>query len=1285
AILKELGKIVYKYPILQALKDGIIPEFSWVVHPVYLDIKEQAEFSEISRQIQQLFNYVRNDKDTILNIINKRGFTIKGLGDFIYLTDRARLNGKALPDQWKALQALVLKRRQIIHTSQPRLEKAIELAKELGNKHKVVLFLMNIESCDIVGRELKKYLDNVFVIHSQIKERPIDIVNKFIAAETGILIGADMLNEGIDIKSADIGINVAFTKSKLQLIQRMGRVLRKDGEKKPTFYQFVAIPERSFYVEEMDAELFIDDLAWVQSSALQMGLDLNIEWKDSELADYQVEAERFFRVSNENNEFPGKTGTFNLKSALEEFSYTAVRRIPEILKLYPEEDLSDKQWENILKTAHARVTDGNQIEEVKILNLSRAWYILILCGRSPSKLTELFINALKTIEREDSEYIPLPEMALNNDGMIFFPGDVSNKINPIAEENHENIIKPTNSKNSFIESLKVPLIKKVFSFQKDTEETATLLKTNDTSVSQARSGSNKIPDPASRIIVPLLSKDTVTSPVNQDLPRSLIESENKYLPEISPVNNQESDSIVLVKNCSDVEAKVTSTNKKVSEIFSQQNIGNITEDKVNRFLRRLRKDLGAESVKKMQIGPPTLQNVDNISEAENLPVRISVADITTDAGSREEILQITSGMNTDVEISGEENRVSSGFPDIHQKEIIETAPEERIIVDAGPGTGKTAVACARVAWLIDKGGVNPVNVWLVSFTRTAVKEIQNRISEYLKNPDDVHSIRIATLDSHAWKIHSGFDDAASLTGSYEDTIEKLTKKISENKDEAEFIHDQIKHLIIDEAQDIVGPRSKLILSIIDHMNKDAGISVFSDDAQAIYGFSEDNDDIISDKSTLPEELRIIYSGLFIEKKLEMIHRTRSPSLKYIFTNTRKKVLDQNSDINKLNEVKQDILQNSEKISGKLIKNFEDDDCFVLFRKRAEVLRESSYLNIPHRLRMSGLPVCIYPWIGISFNDFIEDKIKKNEFIEIWDERISGTPYEISNSEKSWEGLCRFAGESKTRVNMMDLRTTLGAQHPPAEICYPEFGSSGPVLSTIHASKGRESKEVRFNLIANPSSQSEKTDSDEEARILFVAATRAKERLLHRVGNDISAFNSGKGNQRAFCRVNFKKNALQMQIGLLNDITSECIAGRSYYSSPEEVERNISKIICNSKGMTDAFAWRDDKSNYLYRVVIGESEGLKIWEMDSSDLDDLRQKSPLSLARVVSDDIFIGRKRLNGNYKSTPSLLNHLRIFGLRTIVVPPENSIEETLHYPWCESGFMPAPIISGFPTIYFN
>jgi hypothetical protein len=90
-------------------------------------------------------------------------------------------------------------------------------------------------------------------------------------------------------------------------------------------------------------------------------------------------------------------------------------------------------------------------------------------------------------------------------------------------------------------------------------------------------------------------------------------------------------------------------------------------------------------------------------------------------------------------------------------------------------------------------------------------------------------------------------------------------------------------------------------------------------------------------------------------------------------------------------------------------------------------------------------------------------------------------------------------------------------------------------------------------------------------------------------------------------------------------------------------------------------------------------------MNETEIDSLRRQSFAVFSQNVNQDIFSGRKCLNNKYQTTPSLINYLRIFGLRTIVLSPDSNVCETLHYPWSESGIMPAPIISGFPTLFFN
>src|SRR5690606_29397723 len=103
----------------------------------------------------------------------------------------------------------------------------------------------------------------------------------------------------------------------------------------------------------------------------------------------------------------------------------------------------------------------------------------------------------------------------------------------------------------------------------------------------------------------------------------------------------------------------------------------------------------------------------------------------------------------------------------------------------------------------------------------------------------------------------------------------------------------VEHLIIDEAQDLVGVRAELVESIIELLSDECGITIFTDDAQAIYGFSEEDsvDQAARGRGTLPQRLRKRGRGGFRSFDLRTVHRTDSPSLRRIFIGTRKVVLD----------------------------------------------------------------------------------------------------------------------------------------------------------------------------------------------------------------------------------------------------------------------------------------------------------------------------------------------------------------------------------------------------------
>jgi len=273
-----LGDVVHTYGVEDARRDGIIPEFDWTVHPTPLDPYERERWDEATESISYQFKHIRRSAATkrILRQVPVPFTELEDLGDFIRAHEAASMvfDDEEIPDEWSNLQATIHSRTWIRHRSQPKIEEAIELAKDYledpDQPVKLVIFAMDIDTADEIADQLGEVSDHVYRAHSQLEtsskknnETVQRNINKFGKCENGVLVSPKMLDEGIDVPDAEVGINVAGTKTKLQLVQRMGRVLRKHGDQRPHFHHFIAMPDEN-YLAGLDSKEYVQELNWVR-------------------------------------------------------------------------------------------------------------------------------------------------------------------------------------------------------------------------------------------------------------------------------------------------------------------------------------------------------------------------------------------------------------------------------------------------------------------------------------------------------------------------------------------------------------------------------------------------------------------------------------------------------------------------------------------------------------------------------------------------------------------------------------------------------------------------------------------------------------------------------------------------------------------------------------------------------------------------------------------------------------------------------------------------------------
>lgn len=618
--------------------------------------------------------------------------------------------------------------------------------------------------------------------------------------------------------------------------------------------------------------------------------------------------------------------------------------------------------------------------------------------------------------------------------------------------------------------------------------------------------------------------------------------------------------------------------------------------------------------------------------------------------------------------------------DEDQKSVIHADSKDRMLVYAGPGMGKTAVACARVSDLIDQN-IEPGNIWMLSFTRTAVKEIKDRIACFSNHNLSAIGIRISTIDSKAWRLRYGLtdDEISNFFGSYETNIEEVIKLFDTHKEELYEYFDTLEHVIIDEAQDITGARAELIIRILKMLNPNCGFTVFADPAQAIYGFTHDQDGHEPENKTdFLKSLKEKFSTELKEKELKTIHRTNNPHLVKLIEDLRLDIyVNDNVEEDQYVQRRELIKEHADQagpFNAKEVLN--QDSTLVLFRKRSEVLLASYFAcegAVPHRVRMSGHPPCIYSWVGHVFSNYTENKITKEKFFK----RCIGSSYLFdSETDESdylewWNLLSSVAGTGND-VDVARLRLVL-SRRPPINLCYSEYGHKGPILGTIHASKGREADNVILRLPHKTAGST--MDFDEESRVLFVGATRAKSQL--KVGESFirQLFSKSLASGRAFKENKSKEpqnyKLATVEIGLDGDLDEYSFVSKKM--TQQEVitnQRNLVKISSQTPHKMGAFI--DDQYNYS----IWSSQDERGVRCSIGCFDQNLNKDLFGVAAVMGG-IY------SKNYKP-PTDLPGFYVLGIRTVCKPENDPNLKNLHEPYCETGIWTVPVIIGYPNLLF-
>jgi superfamily II DNA or RNA helicase len=221
--IMTLFPLARRYCIKDAVRDGRLARP--IINPIMVNLTEpeQKTYDEYSGKIKSISaRFKRYDAQAMIELSRQGGFPSW---------------------QAKAWFSNVRKRKALLASADNKLAAAVELIKIKHPNQKVMVFSETLESL----RKLKQELRSDGVEAMIIDSRMPSFRRQKILSEWGKrfypLLSVHTLEIGYDVPEVATEIILATTSNMNQIVQRVGRVLRKTDDKKTALIYFIAVPD----------------------------------------------------------------------------------------------------------------------------------------------------------------------------------------------------------------------------------------------------------------------------------------------------------------------------------------------------------------------------------------------------------------------------------------------------------------------------------------------------------------------------------------------------------------------------------------------------------------------------------------------------------------------------------------------------------------------------------------------------------------------------------------------------------------------------------------------------------------------------------------------------------------------------------------------------------------------------------------------------------------------------------------------------------------------------------
>ena len=225
------GPTCYRLGYERALADDVIAPFEVVLVGVHLDGQERGEYDDACT----LMSAAR------ARLVGRCGVPAEPIGTFLaHVALLARTSdgddGLAARQYLRAMQD----RRRVLDDTPAKTAVLAGLVPAIQRADRTLVFTQSIAAAERVESTIGPQGIAVRAIHSEHSPaRRRELMQRFALGDVTVLAAPQVLDEGIDVPAADLAIVLGASRSRRQMVQRMGRILRAKADGRPA--RFVVV------------------------------------------------------------------------------------------------------------------------------------------------------------------------------------------------------------------------------------------------------------------------------------------------------------------------------------------------------------------------------------------------------------------------------------------------------------------------------------------------------------------------------------------------------------------------------------------------------------------------------------------------------------------------------------------------------------------------------------------------------------------------------------------------------------------------------------------------------------------------------------------------------------------------------------------------------------------------------------------------------------------------------------------------------------------------------------